>query len=418
MDVNITTANCKLVNNDLNLKKLPKEVKTTDTAAKQTDICSKEGALAAASVIKAGIAIDSSKNKAYSPQYLTDDVAKMRMKGSAEEANASLQEMGVSCPDRYKPGTTVEYGDLKQESQFVRVYYQPGDEASVKESCFVDFFMKKDDIEGLSSKQIQEKYNLPVEPNTVCDVTLNKGTTVRAGINSNDAVIYDLIGIDVNDRDNSGREGSWLMPIDELQGLTPEEIRDKYALPSVPVKMCEVIVPKGTELRKGLCGAIEDWGKGGGTQFHSLQRFNGEFINERQINPNEKLPDSDIEYSVNGQTTGKATNQVYKKTWNAKSKNELMFQDAWLKALRFSANLPGPVRKVANNIVDRHSDYFINKIKGRQTEETAFKAPFETSAPVENIVLEKDTKFARVYSGKMFSNPRSLPQGDTCEQTN
>lgn len=71
----------------------------------------------------------------------------------------------------------------------------------------------------------------------------------------------------VFDGSNSGKYGQWIMKYDDIKGLTPSQIRNKYALPTEPTRICDVNVPKGTELRTGTANPIEGWGKGGGQQF-------------------------------------------------------------------------------------------------------------------------------------------------------
>lgn len=87
----------------------------------------------------------------------------------------------------------------------------------------------------------------------------------------------------VYDGKNSGMYGGWVMKQSDIEGLTPEEIQDKFALPQKPVKMCDVTLPKGTQMRTGLCNPLDGWGKGGGVQFDLMGQKIGEFGNERDI---------------------------------------------------------------------------------------------------------------------------------------
>ena len=87
----------------------------------------------------------------------------------------------------------------------------------------------------------------------------------------------------VYDGVNSGMYGGWVMKQSDIEGLTPEEIQDKFALPQKPCKMCDVTLPKGTQMRTGLCNPLEGWGKGGGVQFDLMGQRVGEFGNERPI---------------------------------------------------------------------------------------------------------------------------------------
>jgi len=110
----------------------------------------------------------------------------------------------------------------------------------------------------------------------------------------------------VYDGQHSGMRGGWVMKAKDIEGLSPAEIQDKFALPQEPVLMCDVTLPKGTELRTGLCNPLrmwkndgiksdavststifftyENWGEGGGVQFDLMGQRVGKFDNERLIN--------------------------------------------------------------------------------------------------------------------------------------
>lgn len=87
----------------------------------------------------------------------------------------------------------------------------------------------------------------------------------------------------VYDGVNSGMFGGWVMKQTDIEGLTPEEIQDKFALPQKPFMMCDVTLPKGTHMRTGLCNPLEGWGKGGGVQFDLMGQRVGSFDNERDL---------------------------------------------------------------------------------------------------------------------------------------
>ncbi len=93
----------------------------------------------------------------------------------------------------------------------------------------------------------------------------------------------------VYDGVNSGMFGGWVMKSSDIEGLTPEQIQDKFALPQCPKMMCDVTIPKGTEMRTGLCNPLEGWGKGGGTQFDLMGQRVGTFENERALPTAEEL---------------------------------------------------------------------------------------------------------------------------------
>ena len=65
------------------------------------------------------------------------------------------------------PGTNVTTIELTEDTTFVRVYTEN---------------INYEEIQGLSSKQIKDKFALPYEPTHICDVELPAGTEVRFGI--------------------------------------------------------------------------------------------------------------------------------------------------------------------------------------------------------------------------------------------
>ena len=70
--------------------------------------------------------------------------------------------------------------------------------------------------------------------------------------------------------------GQWIMKRDEIEGLTPFQIKDKFALKYLPDHIVDVKVPAGTEIRFGIANEISGWGHGGGIQFDLMgQRING-----------------------------------------------------------------------------------------------------------------------------------------------
>ncbi|MCR5261183.1 MAG: hypothetical protein K6C94_05030 [Candidatus Gastranaerophilales bacterium] len=87
----------------------------------------------------------------------------------------------------------------------------------------------------------------------------------------------------VYDGENSGMYGGWVIKHSDIEGLTPEEIQDKFALPQKPIKICDVTIPAGTKMRTGLCNPLEGWGKGGGVQFDLMGQRVGQFDNERML---------------------------------------------------------------------------------------------------------------------------------------
>ena len=86
----------------------------------------------------------------------------------------------------------------------------------------------------------------------------------------------------VYDGTNSKMYGGWVMDADDIAGLTPLEIQDKYALPFTPKYICDVDIDAGTVLRTGEANPLFGY-KGGGTQFDLMGQYLGKFSNERLI---------------------------------------------------------------------------------------------------------------------------------------
>ena len=66
----------------------------------------------------------------------------------------------------------------------------------------------------------------------------------------------------------------WMMRADEVEGLTPAQIQDRFALPELPKYISEVKAPAGATIRVGRAAAQKDWGgAGGGMQYELLERL-------------------------------------------------------------------------------------------------------------------------------------------------
>ena len=67
--------------------------------------------------------------------------------------------------------------------------------------------------------------------------------------------------------------GSWVMRSHEIEGLTPQQIKDKFALPEIPTLISDVHAPAGTRIRLGTVAPQPGWGSGGAIQYELLQRL-------------------------------------------------------------------------------------------------------------------------------------------------
>jgi filamentous hemagglutinin len=80
----------------------------------------------------------------------------------------------------------------------------------------------------------------------------------------------DDVYVRVHGETNKAR--SWMMKREAIEGLTPQQIQSKYALPEVPTFISEVHVPSGTRIRAGMVNPVFD-GVGNATQYELLQRL-------------------------------------------------------------------------------------------------------------------------------------------------
>ena len=108
------------------------------------------------------------------------------------------------------------------------------------------------------------------------------GTTVDEIILDEDTKFVRVYNPDAN----RTQAGGWVMKAEDIAGLTPEQIKDKYALDYIPTKITDAVIPKGTMIRRGIAGEIEGWGHGGGLQFDLMGERVGKFINDRDIPAN------------------------------------------------------------------------------------------------------------------------------------
>jgi len=120
---------------------------------------------------------------------------------------------------------------------------------------------------------VKSDYKPPYKPGTlVKEIELIENTTfVR---------VYDKMP------EGSGMYGSWVMKADDIKGLTPLEIQNKFALPSIPKYVCNVELEAGTHIRVGEVNPLDGWGNGGGTQYDLIGQRIGDFKNERLLEGN------------------------------------------------------------------------------------------------------------------------------------
>ncbi|MBC1987403.1 hypothetical protein HCJ71_08965 [Listeria sp. FSL L7-0478] len=89
-------------------------------------------------------------------------------------------------------------------------------------------------------------------------------------------LLVDTKFVRVYDGGSSKLHGGWLMKAEDIKGLTPTQIKDKFALPNIPKFVGEVTLPKGSNIRMGEVNPLFE-NKGGGIQFDLKGQFIGEF---------------------------------------------------------------------------------------------------------------------------------------------
>ncbi len=94
---------------------------------------------------------------------------------------------------------------------------------------------------------------------------------------------------------NITQVGGWVMRADQVRGLTPQQIQNLFALPTVPTMITYVVVPANVAaLWTGYAGPISGWGQGGGQQSYIMSKLTTYYYN--QANPAVPLTD----YTNNG----------------------------------------------------------------------------------------------------------------------
>jgi filamentous hemagglutinin len=114
---------------------------------------------------------------------------------------------------------------------------------------------------GADANATMPSHNPPYKPNA----KVTEFTTTR-----------EEIFVRVHGADNKG--GSWVMHESAIRGMTPEQIKAKYSLPSTPTHVSTVVVPAGTRMRSGKVNPLSEFGgiDMNAKQFQLLQRIQDE----------------------------------------------------------------------------------------------------------------------------------------------
>lgn len=112
------------------------------------------------------------------------------------------------------------------------------------------------------------------------DAPYDEAYDVLEGITKNDEEFVRVFKNGVN-----SPQGAWLAKSGELKGLSPEQIKDKFALDYIPDSIVKVNVPAGTKIRIGRAAGRESvQAIGGGNQVELLERIPSEnFTNIQKL---------------------------------------------------------------------------------------------------------------------------------------
>jgi hypothetical protein len=86
----------------------------------------------------------------------------------------------------------------------------------------------------------------------------------------------------VYDEVNSQMRGQWFMKAEDIVGLTPKQIQNKFALPTAPKYIVDLKLPAGSKIRAGEANSLFGF-EGKGVQFDMIGQYIGEWVNPRLL---------------------------------------------------------------------------------------------------------------------------------------
>ncbi len=150
-------------------------------------------------------------------------------------------------------------------------------ELSKKQQAALDDIYKTSQKGDIVKIESAEKVNNEFKTNSNYKPPYQPGTktiTVKLKENKKFVRVY---------RESGKLTGGWVMEAEQIEGLTPSQIKNKFALEYEPKYICDVEIPAGSTVRYGIANKIINWGNGGGTQYDLMGQFIGEFTNERLL---------------------------------------------------------------------------------------------------------------------------------------
>lgn len=125
---------------------------------------------------------------------------------------------------------------------------------------------------GVSNKEGHRSGSLSAAEANAPHVAKGNLPPYAEGTRARDIVLQrDRVFARVHGEGNQAR--SWMMKAEDIDGLTPQQIKDKFALPELPSYVSDVHVPAGSKIRIGTVAPQPGWGSGGATQYELLQRL-------------------------------------------------------------------------------------------------------------------------------------------------
>ncbi len=209
------------------------------------------------------------EDKVYDAIYQSTDSRILAMLGSNMVEGVLLGNPANS--------SVSEVGDVARKTDIIKQASNKVDNLSnyiTEEIRKADNFttLRKVTLEETNSwwKNVMGYDNPPYKPGTIVkEIELTKDSTF----------------VRVYDGEVSRMYGGWVMKAEDIAGLTPKQIQDKFALPSVPIYVVDVKLTKGTTIRTEIVNPLEGWGNGGGVE---------EMNNVIKINKNELCIDKKI----------------------------------------------------------------------------------------------------------------------------
>ena len=108
-------------------------------------------------------------------KFLKNIKAKNIVTKTADEVNDWWRTVKGYTDPPYTPESIVLEFELEEATKFVRVY------DDINSPMKGQWFIKAEDIAGLTPSQIQNKFALPTEPKYVVDLELPAGSKIRMG---------------------------------------------------------------------------------------------------------------------------------------------------------------------------------------------------------------------------------------------